>query len=161
MPKPTCGRVVWVFNTNQWKGARPGLVLECVGEGDGAGPDAPFGNKPYHLIDAKVFLNGAEDGNESSNMRCIALLDPPAEGDAPREGIWAEWMPYQVGQAAKNDELVAMLSARIEALEQQVRELNPGLPPAAKSGGPSIGAATRTQPPPTENPVGMPVPAGN
>lgn len=33
------------------------------------------------------------------------------------ENAYAMWMPYQVGQAARTDELIKALTARIEALE--------------------------------------------
>lgn len=51
----------------------------------------------------------------------VRLLQP---GEArPTSGKFCEWMPYQVGQAAKNDGEVAELRKQVEALRSQVQTL--------------------------------------
>lgn len=66
-----------------------------------------------HVIDA----NGV--GHSRTSVR---LLQEDEEDLRIGEGF-AYWMPYQKGQAAKNDDDIAKLTARIDALEAALAEL--------------------------------------
>ena len=92
MIKPTIGRVVWLFRD---KLADPIPALICrvyddrcinVGGFDTSG-------KPIAYVEVRIFQD--EDGEAR-----------------PNSGVYAEWMPYQKGQAAKTDALELAAAAR-------------------------------------------------
>lgn len=66
---------------------------------------------------------GVFDGNGASHARQSV---PLVQDDAPvPEGCYCEWMPYQKGQAAKVDDGVAKLAARVETIEAIVGDWTP------------------------------------
>lgn len=74
-------------------------VIDANGNASGSGP-------VFHR-DASVFRSG-EDG---------AVSDVPLE----ERDFW-EWMPYQLGQAAKTEDEIGPLRARIEELETKAAQ---------------------------------------
>jgi hypothetical protein len=91
MIKPTVGRVVWYRKHRN----------EVLAGGD----DAPlaaivvrvWGNE---MVNLTVF-----DGEGISHPRTSVPLVQSADGWRPEQGRYCEWMPYQIGQAAKTEEL--------------------------------------------------------
>lgn len=80
MIKPTIGRVVW-FREVQEEAAQPKSALIC-----------------FVHSDTEVNLAVFDHNGNPFSMRKVTLY----QGEGPRpEGIFAEWMPYQIGQAAK------------------------------------------------------------
>lgn len=93
MIKPTVGRVVHF---------RP-----CVIEGlsnDGSQPLAAI--IAYVWNDRLVNLTVLDQHGSGYARTSVQLLQ---DGDTPNGGSYAEWMPYQVGQAAKTEALQAQL----------------------------------------------------
>lgn len=137
----TCGRVVLMFST-AWEGPRPGLVIR--GEGDVSSQNRDFRVDGQHIT-ANVMVDGANDtallallrqrpgGNTFTTIPLFDPLDDAARsqlaesmpaGHALGEGVngkpvvvWAEWMPYQKGQAQKTDEL----TPRVAAIEEHLK----------------------------------------
>ena len=67
-----------------------------------------------HVIDA----NGV--GHSRTSVRLLQEDDEITD----HNGAFAYWMPYQKGQAAKNDDDIAKLTARIDALEAALARLS-------------------------------------
>ena len=87
MIKPTVGRVVWYWpalTENEVKAAQPCAALIAYVWND-------------RIVNLAVFTPNGVSYNETS----VTLVQ---EGDAvPQLGRYAEWMPYQVGQAKKHE----------------------------------------------------------
>lgn len=92
--KPTIGRVVWFHPaTNSAEGGfYPAPICAAI--------------VAYVHSDSCVNL-AVFDANGNAHSKCsVALVQ---DGEAPPEnGYYAEWMPYQKGQAAKHDEKSAL-----------------------------------------------------
>ncbi len=109
MIKPTIGRVVhfWPFN--------PRMMIEQ--------PRAAI--VAFVHDDERTVNLGVLDhfGNVYSELN-VPLLQ--ADEEKPVTGGYAEWMPYQIGQAAKTDELAKALEAAsgngAEANAQQIEQ---------------------------------------
>lgn len=89
---------------------------------------ASRGNQPLAAIIACVWSDTMVnlhviDANGVGHARQIVRL--VQEGDEIREfnEAYAFWMPYQRGQAAKNDDDIAKLTVRIDALEAALANL--------------------------------------
>ena len=81
--KPTIGRVVWFYETNeQQKISQANAALVCFVHSD-------------KLVNLAVF---SKDGSPSP-YTSVTLVQ---EGEAAPKGMFATWMPYQIGQAAKH-----------------------------------------------------------
>ena len=99
MIKPTVGRIVWFYPH-----ASDGLYANNDG--------------PLAAIIAKVWTDscvnlGVLDGNGINHSRTSVYL---YQGDIDRPAIgtgFAEWMPYQKGQAAKTEALEKELDATV------------------------------------------------
>jgi len=96
MIKPTVGRVVWYWP-------------------DGAGgPEA----QPYAAIIAYVWsdrlinIGYFDQDGEHDNEISVVLVQ---EGDPRPASRFCEWMPYQMGQAAKTEALQAQLSGDVKS----------------------------------------------
>lgn len=101
MIKPTVGRVVLV---------RPGINFPGF---IAPGEDQRLAAMVAYVHDDRLInVGGVDSQGLPFQLTSLMLLQP---GDAPPiPGIpFAEWMPYQVGQAAKNDDL----APRVAALE--------------------------------------------
>ncbi len=82
MIKPTIGRVVWFYPTADSSGqAQPALVNFVHSE---------------RCINVAGFNHG---GTPFSQNSCLLIQ----EGDPEPSGAHARWMPYQVGQAKKQE----------------------------------------------------------
>jgi hypothetical protein len=91
MIKPTVGRVV-LF--------RPGLGFERIGTRH---DDQPFAaTVAYVWHDRLVNLAFADHDGRSHNATSVPLLQ---DDDKAPVAFYAEWMPYQKGQAAKTEQL--------------------------------------------------------
>lgn len=85
--KPTIGRVVWFYN-------RPGADQPCAAIVCYVHSD--------RLVNLAVF-----DQNGDTHSYCSVYL--VQEGEEAPDEIYAEWMPYQKGQAAKTEALESKL----------------------------------------------------
>ncbi len=81
MIKPSVGRVVWFYSENYEEGKQPQAALVCHVWSD-------------TCVNLAVF-----DANGVAQNRTSVLLFQ-GEGQRP-SAMFAEWMPYQVGQAKK------------------------------------------------------------
>ena len=86
--EPTVGRVVWVRN-------RPGNL-------SGGQPEAA--TIAYVHSDRCVNVGGLDANGASWNATSVYLQQPGDEAQAVGN-FYAEWMPYQKGQAAKTEAL--------------------------------------------------------
>lgn len=128
-PKPssipvTCGRIVWLFS-NGWKGPRPGKIVRPVRD---------------HLANINVELDGETDRDviavistthSGRTLLAIPVFDSMSDEQraeyakhasaVPEEHtpVWAEWMPFQMGQAQKT----ADLEPRVKGLEDGLLSL--------------------------------------
>jgi hypothetical protein len=88
MISPTPGRVVWVYHAGG-----SSFVLPDDGQ-----PCAGIVARVWH--DRMVNLAVFDANGQSFPMTSVILVQ---EGDtAPEHGVYATWMPYQVGQAKKH-----------------------------------------------------------
>lgn len=92
MIKPTVGRVVWYWPSEDCKKDMPGMVQ--------ADPKQPMAATVAFVLDDRcVNLAVIDHNGQPFQRRFVTLLQggevPPANGS------YAQWMPYQVGQAAK------------------------------------------------------------
>lgn len=97
---PTPGRVVWFYPA----------------EHDGIGR---LGGQPLAAIVAGVhndrLVNLAVfDAYGNTQQRSNVPLVQPSDANRPAGGAWAEWMPYQIGQAAKTQEPLEQASSDSE-----------------------------------------------
>lgn len=81
MIKPTIGRVLWFYDENHTEGSQPKTALVC-----------------YVWSDTCVNLAVFDTNGVASNRTSVLLFQ--GEGTRPSKQF-AEWMPYQVGQAKK------------------------------------------------------------
>jgi len=95
MIKPTVGRVVWFYGyeSDTYPGAR-------------YGPQAAIIVKVWS--DTSVNLVVFDANGVPMSRTSILLVQP--ESETPRHGGYCAWMPYQVGQAAKTEELEKRLN---------------------------------------------------
>lgn len=142
---PTIGRILYAFG-RKWRGPRradvTGIVLPEP-------PNDPEGKPRAHLANIKVTLDLlhdeelmrrsipsiGRDGSGSPGERWfskIQVYDPMdpkqrAQLSATLEepGVWCEWMPYQKGQAAKNEGDVAALRERVGRIEASLGGIRP------------------------------------
>lgn len=85
MIRPTVGRIMWYWPIKERRGAEPlAAIVTCV-HGD-------------HMVNFCVF---EPNGMPSPRTSVPIVQDgsPHSIGDSP----YAEWMPYQLGQAAKTE----------------------------------------------------------
>lgn len=86
--EPTCGRIVHVYSA-QWKGPLPGTVVRATGDTDG-----------HPAVTLKVSGDSMVDGFAERTLRRVPVLDPMG-GKVAKTEFWAEWMPFQAAQHAK------------------------------------------------------------
>ena len=92
MIKPTIGRVVWFYKYVQGQGHKGPLAAHVA----------------FVFSDSMVNLMVIdENGNPHSEMSVYLHQ----EGDEIPGGNYAEWMPYQKGQAAKTEQLERAIEA--------------------------------------------------
>ena len=84
MIKPTIGRVLWFYDENHTEGAQPKTALVCHVWSD-------------TCVNLAVF-----DTNGVASNRTSVLLWQGEDAHRP-SAMFAEWMPYQVGQAKKHE----------------------------------------------------------
>lgn len=107
MIKPTVGRVLWYY---------PAPTDNLVGN-DGSQPLAAIIAHVWSdtCVNLSVF-----DANGDAHSRTSVLLvhdDHPAPASN-----YAEWMPYQKGQAAKTEQLEAQVATAVPATEQSIEQ---------------------------------------
>ena len=91
MIKPTIGRVVWFWDDSRIQ-------------------DQPFpGIVCYVHSDTMVNLTVFDANGQAVPKTSVFLYQGASESERP-QGHFAEWMPYQKGQAAKTEELEKQLS---------------------------------------------------
>lgn len=91
MIKPTIGRVVWYYSENHKPEDQPWAAIVC-----------------YVYSDTMVNLSVFDENGMGKAKTSVFLYQ--GEGDRPIGRSFAEWMPYQKGQAAKTEELEKKLS---------------------------------------------------
>lgn len=131
MIKPSIGRVVWFWISGDIpdRGAQPNAALVTFVHND-------------ELVNLTVFSDVGYPGAYTN----IPLWQ--GEGERP-QGRHCEWMPYQKGQAAKQEAQVpaqdyfARIDQRIATLEARVPPPNVPLQPNA-----TVGVSTAVPPPP-------------
>lgn len=101
--KPTVGRVV--------------LYIPQKHEGFTVLDDQPCAATIAHVDENGVFCNLTVHDHIGvvHSLRNIPLVQGTI--DKPTGGGYCEWMPYQIGQAAKSDDLLKQLEARLMDLE--------------------------------------------
>ncbi len=102
MIEPTIGRVVWYWpdiNDRVAKTVEQPLSAQIAAINDD-------GTLNLGILDAA--------GNPYSKQR-VPLIQP--EDERPEVGGFAEWMPYQKGQAAKVEELTQMAETVVDPLK--------------------------------------------
>lgn len=90
---------------------------------------ASRGNQPLAAIIAAVWSDTMVnlhviDANGVGHSRTSVRLLQEDDEITDHNGAFAYWMPYQKGQAAKNDDDIARLTARIDALEGALAQLS-------------------------------------
>ncbi len=98
MIKPTVGRVVWF--TPSRRSAQAGFVTG----------DQPLAAIIAYVHSDKMVNLAVFDSNGNSHSVCSVNLVQDQEPKDP-DGFYAEWMPYQKGQAAKTEQIEAQLAA--------------------------------------------------
>lgn len=88
MIKPTVGRIVWVYRSMS---NTPEAAIIC-----------------HVWNDSLINVAGFTAQGAPFAMTSVQLLQ---DDDIPWGQHWAEWMPYQQGQAAKTEKLETELSA--------------------------------------------------
>ena len=99
MIKPTVGRVIWWFEHDNVTDLIVGPMVALIADVYPSG---------------RVTLVGWDlDGKPRIGLKHVRIVE---NGDATDEDVWAQWMPYQQGQAAKTEQLEAKLQeAQIQA----------------------------------------------
>ena len=99
--KPTINRNILVHRSNAIDKLQPEAGYIVYVHGDDCINIAGFDANGQHFSATSVYLH---QGDAPLPAWCL----PNEEG---HHGTWAEWMPYQIGQAAKTAELEARLAA--------------------------------------------------
>lgn len=87
MISPTIGRVVWYHP--------PGMKIEAQ----------PYPGLICHVhSDTCVNVGGFDHNGVPFKDTSVLLLQEPGTYGNPGGGSWCEWMPYQIGQAKRNEE---------------------------------------------------------
>lgn len=128
--KATVGRVVHVYS-NLWIGPAIGWVVAAFG----LFPDSMRDNRETEHVNVNVSVDGAnapkalslfrsrEQGNTLTSIKLTDPLTPEqrsaelAAATDEQPVFWAEWMPYQVGQAPASSAVIAQLEAMREAID--------------------------------------------
>lgn len=114
---PTVGRIVWFtpgadfrgkwHNISQPEHRKPLVAMIC-----------------HVWSDRMVNLDVVDSEGFHWDVTSVDLLQP---GDDPAQFAihrrYAEWMPFQVGQAAKTDDVVGQLKAQVGQLKAEIVEL--------------------------------------
>lgn len=106
-PRPSVGRIV-LYRLKDKRGdivIRPAIVVRVWERQDDEMP----------LVQLQVFTDGSNDGVGGPDG--IVWKTSVHYDEAGAEGTWS-WMPYQLGQAAKNDTDVAALRAEIAEIKK-------------------------------------------
>lgn len=112
-PRPTVGRVV-LYRLKDRYGeivSRPALVVRVWDRADDVMP----------LVQLQVFADGSNDGPDYAGG--IVWKTSVHYDESGAEGTW-HWMPYQLGQAAKNDGELALLRSDVDNLREAVALLH-------------------------------------
>lgn len=115
MPKPSIGRVVWVFPDGHDRGAQPlaGLIA---------------------YVHSDNLINVGVHDQEGRNMPMTQVRLIPAGEDIPERGHCACWMPYQIEQANKNQaETDKIMEAGKAALAEKAAPVTPEPAPANRA----------------------------
>lgn len=114
--KPTVGRVVWFRPDPQSHNS--GFVYHGNGE--------PLAAIITHVWNDQMVNLAIFDSNGTSHNRTSVKLMQEGE-DTSMYNSYAEWMPYQKGQAAKNEQLESQIGAiAAEAASETLAELKNG-----------------------------------
>lgn len=115
---PTVGRIVLVKNRWNIDDVTAGLVVRVVNpkvvrvfvpEDSCVGPDCanrlvgPSDND-RRLFELECRVNSLA-GEVSNKVRTLTIHDSGTGAESTGDNQWAEWMPYQHGQAAKTEEI--------------------------------------------------------
>lgn len=146
---PTVGRICHVYSPELWSGPRMGRIV-------GVDPDHHPDQIPRVAVAVsldpyrdKALIERPRPGDTRSGMGTeterlywgVEIHSPREPGERPVDGMWAEWMPFQQGQAA------ADLPSRVKRLEGVVGIASAGDAPPP----PPPDAASAPPPPPPED----------
>lgn len=92
MIKPTIGRVVWFYPAGHSSGQQPNAALIT-----------------YVHSDTMINLAAFDANGVPSSQTSVFLYQGVADSERP-SSYFAEWMPYQQGQAAKTEALEKQLA---------------------------------------------------
>ncbi len=117
----TIGRVVLIFDRRFNFGPYPGLVVAVFG-----GPNINA-NVLVDGTNERDYLEQVRKSGHGNTLASIPLFDAltPEERTAllaANIGVWAEWMPFQVGQAARTQAAERALEAAVNAPGTIVRD---------------------------------------
>ena len=120
MIKPTIGRVMWFWPVASERGAQPYASLVTYVHDDN------MVNLVAFTTDGAPFPAGS--------VAIVQDGSPYVAGDLP----YAEWMPYQKGQAAKSEALEAKLAPPPAAPDAPAAPAAPDAPAAVTENDPSV-----------------------
>lgn len=114
---PTVGRIVWFtpgpdfrgkwHNVSQPEHRKPLVAMIC-----------------HVWSDRMVNLDVVDSAGLHWDVTSVDLIQPDENEDAYKAlGRYCTWMPYQVGQAAKTDDVVGQLKAQLGQLKAEIVEL--------------------------------------
>ena len=102
---PTVGRIVYVFST-RWSGPRAGIITGVNENG---------------TIDVNCWVRAGEPTPMRSELAALTI-NPPNTGAPVGADFWCEWMPYQMGQAAKTDDLSGRTQQALLILAKAIKQ---------------------------------------
>lgn len=113
-PRPTIGRIV-IVDCVGWRFAKPGVVTAIID------------NSAHPEVEVQIF----GQSSEFEAVQRMRLFNANVFlGQAQSPALYAQWMPYQAGQAAKTEELTKELIAATASAAQPVELRSaPGLLP--------------------------------
>lgn len=137
--RASIGRVLLVFCPALWEGAQPGMVSNGPFDEPEPGDLSKLGQavNVNALVDAANHPKALEfwRSRSAGNTLCsLPLYDALSEEQraelmthaqdwSDRPFAWAEWMPYQVGQAQKNTDDVGKFAGRLDRIEAALARL--------------------------------------
>jgi len=100
MIKPTVGRVVWFYPDGSSPSSQPRAAIIA----------AVWGDRCVNLM--VIESNGVPMSHPPTSVMLVQEGDPVPKGADGSNCRHCTWMPYQQGQAAKNESLEKQLAAR-------------------------------------------------
>lgn len=103
---PTVGRLVHIYDGRRWEGPRAAIIAGVNDDG---------------TIEVNLCRRARDATVKAEELERVFLFSP-TNGPEP-EGLYAVWMPYQVGQAARTDAAESKLNPAVQGLQRSVDHL--------------------------------------